>query len=118
MDSVEVLIDELAKGDLLPPAIYTVGGGCALPDLRQRLEDFPWTERLPFSRKPIIETIQPGMVTSIADPNIYRKNAKTLRQMRLHTKLSRLQKEDNVFRGQPSAGSQTLNVSFNWPLTH
>lgn len=88
MDSVELLIDELAKGDLLPPAIYTVGGGSALPDLRQRLEDFPWTERLPFSRKPIIETIQPGMVTSIADPNNLLKNARTLRQWRWHTRLS------------------------------
>src|SRR6266496_4367464 len=75
MDSVELLIDELAKGDLLPPAIYTVGGGSSLPDLRQRLEDFPWMERLPFSRQPIIETIQPGMVTSIADPNNLLKNA-------------------------------------------
>src|SRR5258708_22982775 len=41
MDSVELLIDELAKEDLLPPPISTVGGGCALPDLRQRLRHFP-----------------------------------------------------------------------------
>src|SRR5215469_17261976 len=34
MDSVELLIDELAKGELLPPAIYLVGGGSGLPDLR------------------------------------------------------------------------------------
>src|SRR5260370_24736896 len=68
MDSVELLIDELAKGDLLPPAIYTVGGGCALPDLRHRLEDFPWEAPLPFSRQPNIETIPPGNVTSIPHP--------------------------------------------------
>ena len=38
MDSVELLIEELAKGELLPPAIYIVGGGAALPDLVQKLE--------------------------------------------------------------------------------
>lgn len=96
MDSVELLIDELAKGDLLPPAIYTVGGGSALPDLRQRLEDFPWTERLPFSRKPIIETIQPGMVTSIADPNNLLKNAQDITPMALAYQAIELQNEDNV----------------------
>ncbi len=96
MDSVELLIDELAKGDLLPPAIYTVGGGCALPDLRQRLEDFPWTERLPFSRKPIIETIQPGMVTSIADPNNLLKNAQDITPMALAYQAIELQNEDNA----------------------
>jgi len=96
MDSVELLIDELAKGDLLPPAIYTVGGGSALPDLRQRLEDFPWTERLPFSRKPIIETIQPAMVTSIADPNNLLKNAQDITPMALAYQAIELQNEDNV----------------------
>ena len=96
MDSVELLIDELAKGDLLPPAIYTVGGGSALPDLRQRLEDFPWTERLPFSRKPIIETIQPGMVTSIADPNNLLKNAQDITPMALAYQAIELQNEDNA----------------------
>ncbi len=96
MDSVELLIDELAKGDLLPPAIYTVGGGSSLPDLRQRLEDFPWMERLPFSRQPIIETIQPGMVTSIADPNNLLKNAQDITPMALAYQAIELQNENNV----------------------
>src|SRR6266516_1553452 len=30
MDTVELLIEELAKGELLPPAIYMVGGGSSL----------------------------------------------------------------------------------------
>ncbi|GAC1365799.1 MAG: hypothetical protein NVS2B12_12580 [Ktedonobacteraceae bacterium] len=67
MDSVELLIEELSKGELLPPAIYIVGGGSALPDLRLRLESFPWTERLPFSRQPIIRSVEPEMVGSIID---------------------------------------------------
>src|SRR3984893_13765671 len=61
MDAVELLVEELSKGELLPPAIYLVGGGSALPDLRQKLEAFPWTERLPFARQPIIQTVRPDM---------------------------------------------------------
>src|SRR5207245_9413450 len=78
MDSIELLIEELSKGELLPPAIYTVGGGSALPGLRQKLESFPWTERLPFARQPIIQTVQPEMVTSITDPHGMLKNAQDI----------------------------------------
>src|SRR6266513_4839216 len=81
MDTVELLIEELSKGELLPPAIYLVGGGSALPDLRQKLESFPWTERLPFSRQPLVETIQPTMVTSIVDPNNLLRNAQDITPM-------------------------------------
>ncbi len=96
MDSVELLVDELAKDELLPPAIYLVGGGSALPDLRQKLEKFPWTERLPFSREPIIETIQPVMVTSIDDPNNLLKNAQDITPMALAYQAIELQNENNV----------------------
>ena len=96
MDSVELLTEELAKGELLPPAIYLVGGGSGLPDLRQKLEKFPWTERLPFSREPIIETIQPAMVTSIDDPNNLLRNAQDITPMALAYQAIELQNEDNV----------------------
>lgn len=96
MDSVELLVEELAKGELLPPAIYLVGGGSGLPDLRQKLENFPWMDRLPFSRQPIIETIQPSMVTSIADPNNLLRNAQDITPMALAYQAIELQNEDNV----------------------
>ncbi len=67
MNSVESLVEEMSKGELLPPAIYILGGGSVLPDLRQRLESFDWTGRLPFSRQPIIRSVQPEMVGSIID---------------------------------------------------
>src|SRR5258707_3255258 len=81
MDSVELLIEELARGELLPPAVYLVGGGSSLPDLNTKLENFLWTERLPFSHAPIIQTIQPGMVSSIADPKHLLKNAQDIPPM-------------------------------------
>ncbi len=96
MDSVELLVEELAKGELLPPAIYLVGGGSGLPDLRQKLEDFPWTGRLPFSRYPLIETIQPTMVSSIVDPNNLLRNAQDITPMALAYQAIELQNEDNV----------------------
>src|SRR5207302_674359 len=96
MDTVELLVEELSKGELLPPAIYLVGGGSALPDLRQKLEKFPWTERLPFSRPPIVETIEPTMVTSIVDPNNLLRNAQDITPMALAYQAIELQNEDNV----------------------
>lgn len=96
MDSVELLVEELAKGELLPPAVYMVGGGSGLPDLHEKLESFPWTERLPFSQHPIIQTIQPGMVTSISDPNRLLRNAQDITPMALAYQAIELQNDDSV----------------------
>jgi cell division protein FtsA len=73
-----------------------VGGGSGLPDLGGKLESYPWTERLPFSQKPIIQTIQPAMVSSIADPNHLLKNAQDITPMALAYQAIELQNEDNV----------------------
>jgi cell division protein FtsA len=96
MDTVELLVEELSKGELLPPAIYLVGGGSALPDLRQKLEAFPWTERLPFARQPIIQTVQPDMVASIADPGELLKNAQDITPMALAYQAIELQNDNNI----------------------
>ncbi|MBV9227812.1 MAG: rod shape-determining protein [Chloroflexi bacterium] len=96
MDSVELLIEELAKGELLPPAIYVVGGGSALPDINQKLVTFPWTERLPFARQPIVRTVQPEMVASILDHNSLLINAQDITPMALAYQAIELQNENNV----------------------
>jgi cell division protein FtsA len=96
MDSVELLIEELSKGELLPPAIYIVGGGSALPDLRQRLEAFPWSERLPFSRQPIIRSVQPEMVGSIIDHEGMLVSAQDITPMALAYQAVELNNENNV----------------------
>lgn len=96
MDSVELLIEELAKGELLPPAIYVVGGGSALTDIHQRLESFPWTQRLPFSRQPLIRTVQPEMVASITDNGGLLVNAQDITPMALAYQAIELQNENNV----------------------
>lgn len=96
MDSIELLVEELAKGELLPPAVYLVGGGSGLPDLSEKLASFSWTERLPFAHEPIIQTIQPEMVTSISDPNHLLKNAQDITPMALAYQAIELQNEDSV----------------------
>lgn len=96
MDTVEFLIGELAKNEFLPPAIYTVGGGSALPDLQQKLADFPWTERLPFPRAPIIQTVQPEMVASISDPKEMLKDAQDITPMALAYQAIELQNDNNI----------------------
>jgi cell division protein FtsA len=96
MDSVELLIDELSKGELLPPAIYIVGGGSGLPDLYERLESYPWTNRLPFSRQPIIQTVQPEMVSCISDPDGLLATAQDITPMALAYQAVELNNENNV----------------------
>jgi cell division protein FtsA len=96
MDSVELLIEELSKGELLPPAIYIVGGGSALVDLHQLLESFPWTERLPFSRQPIIRAVQPEMVGSILDTEGMLVNGQDITPMALAYQAVELNNDNNV----------------------
>jgi cell division protein FtsA len=96
MDSVELLIEELAKGELLPPAIYVVGGGAALPDIIRRLEMFPWLERLPFARQPIVRTVQPEMVGSIVDHDGLLADAQDITPMALAYQAIELQNENTV----------------------
>ena len=110
MDSVELLIEELSKGTLLPPAIYLVGGGSSLPDLRDRLEAFSWTERLPFSSRPIIETIQPGMVTNIVDPGHLLKNAQDITPMALAYQGIELQNENSALERSLYRVIQSMHI--------
>jgi cell division protein FtsA len=111
MDSIELLIDELSKGELLPPAIYLVGGGSALPDLLERLEQFPWKDRLQFSRDPIIETIQPGMVSMVADPDDLLKSAQDITPMALAYQVVELRnQQDNALEHALTRVIQRMHI--------
>ncbi len=110
MDSVELLIEELSKGELLPPAIYIVGGGSALPDIHQRLETFPWTQRLPFSRQPIIRTVQPEMVSSIIDRANLLVDAQDITPMALAYQAVELQNENNVLERALNRVIDTMHI--------
>jgi cell division protein FtsA len=64
---VELVLDELAAGDLLPGRIYLCGGGSRLPETATALRDPRFWKRLPFSRPPEVVVMQPAMVESITD---------------------------------------------------
>ena len=64
---VELVLEELAAGDLLPGRIYLCGGGSRLPEIRTALADDGFWRRLPFSRPPEVSVMTPGELSAIAD---------------------------------------------------
>jgi cell division protein FtsA len=64
---VELVLEELASGDLLPGRIYLCGGGSHLPEISAILRDEKYWRRLPFSRPPEVVMMAPGQVERIKD---------------------------------------------------
>ncbi len=67
MSGVELALSEFTKLDHLPHRVYLCGGGSSLQLLVDRLHDSNWYTKLPFTRKPIIEHINPDQVVGIND---------------------------------------------------
>jgi cell division protein FtsA len=64
---VELVMEELAEGDLLPNRVYLCGGGSRLPEISAVLKDEKFWRRLPFSRAPEIVMMSPELVERIKD---------------------------------------------------
>jgi cell division protein FtsA len=64
---VELVLEELAAGDLLPGRIHLCGGGAGLPEIRTTLASETFWRRLPFSRPPEISIMAPDQVSAIED---------------------------------------------------
>jgi cell division protein FtsA len=64
---VELVMEELAEGDLLPGRIHLCGGGSRLPEIPATLRSQDFWRRLPFSRTPEIMEMAPGQVARIED---------------------------------------------------
>jgi len=64
---VELVIEELAAGDLLPGRIYLCGGGSRLPAIRESLAAERFWKNLPFARPPEVAIMSPEMVETIRD---------------------------------------------------
>jgi cell division protein FtsA len=64
---VELVMEELAAGDLLPGRIYLCGGGSRLPEVRAALAAESFWRRLPFSRPPEVSVMSPDQVEAIED---------------------------------------------------
>jgi cell division protein FtsA len=64
---VELVMEELAAGDLLPGRIYVCGGGSRLPEIRAALGDDGFSRRLPFARPPEVTILSPEQIETIRD---------------------------------------------------
>ncbi len=64
---VELVMEELAGGDLLPGRIYLCGGGSRLPEVRTALAADRFWKRLPFARPPEVSIMSPDQIDAISD---------------------------------------------------
>jgi len=67
ISGVELALSEFTKLDHLPHNVYLCGGGSSLQLLVDRLHDGNWYTKLPFTRKPIIEHINPDQIVGMND---------------------------------------------------
>lgn len=64
---VELALSEFEKLDHLPNRILLCGGGSSLDLLLKNLEESDWHRQLAFTRKPVIQHIQPDEIVGITD---------------------------------------------------
>ncbi|MBI2780361.1 MAG: rod shape-determining protein [Chloroflexi bacterium] len=64
---VELVMEELAAGDLLPGRIYLCGGGSRLPEISEALADPAFAAQLPFSRPPEVTILSPEQIETVRD---------------------------------------------------
>jgi cell division protein FtsA len=64
---VELVVEELAGGDLLPGKIHLCGGGSRLPEIQATLAAERFWRHLPFARPPEVSVMSPDQVGSILD---------------------------------------------------
>lgn len=67
LDGVELALSEFTNVDHLPHNIYLCGGGASLAPLITALKEREWYKELPFTRKPVIELVDPDQVSGIED---------------------------------------------------
>lgn len=67
MSGVELGLSEFNKLDHLPHRVLLCGGGSSLEMLMDELSQSDWYKQLPFTRKPVVEHIEPGQVAGIID---------------------------------------------------
>ncbi len=68
ISGVDLALGEFeSKIDNLPHKLLLCGGGSSLDMLMEQLEDGKWYRDLPFTRKPVVQHIQPEQVIGIVD---------------------------------------------------
>ena len=64
---VELVMEELSGGDLLPGRIHLCGGGSRLPEIHAALAAESFWKRLPFARPPEVTIMAPNQIETVVD---------------------------------------------------
>jgi cell division protein FtsA len=64
---VELVMEELSGGDLLPSRIYLCGGGSRLPEIPAALASESFWKPMPFARPPEITVMAPDQIETVSD---------------------------------------------------
>jgi cell division protein FtsA len=64
---VELVMEELSGGDLLPGRIFLCGGGSRLPEIRDALAAEAFWKRMPFARPPEVTIMDPDLIDTVTD---------------------------------------------------
>ncbi len=67
VSGVELALAEFTQLDHLPNKLLLCGGGSSLDMLMDKLEASNWYLELPFTRKPVIQHLEPDQVSGIVD---------------------------------------------------
>ncbi len=67
LGGVELMIRDLAEGELLPGRVFLCGGGAQLPQIGEALAGDGWWQRLPFARRPEVRALSPTDVAGVRD---------------------------------------------------
>lgn len=67
LSGVALTLAEFDDIDVLPSKILLCGGGSHLPEIKEVLETREWFKKLPFTRKPQINFMEPKMVSNMID---------------------------------------------------
>lgn len=64
---VELVMEELSGGDLLPGRIYLCGGGSRLPEIKAALAAESFWKQMPFARPPEVIVMGPEIIDTVTD---------------------------------------------------
>jgi cell division protein FtsA len=67
LQGLNLCLQDLARGEALPPNVYLCGGGSLLRDLVHQLMRSAWWHGLPFPREPSVRRLGPADVRGLGD---------------------------------------------------
>jgi cell division protein FtsA len=67
LSGIELALGEFTTVEHLPHQVWLCGGGSSLDMLMDQLEKSSWYKELPFTKRPVVQHIQPDEVVGIVD---------------------------------------------------